>query len=71
MAQAVLCLHLAAVKANTSVDTAAMAKLAGLKTKTAYTSAYNTAESVLGLEVTLSVQVQLVHCIRLRCCSVK
>lgn len=56
MTQAVLCLHLAATQAGHSVDTKAMVKLAGMKTKPLYTSAFNTAESVLGLEQAVSVQ---------------
>jgi len=56
MTQAVLCLHLAATQAGHSVDTKSMVKLAGMKTKPLYCSAYNTAESVLGLEQAVSVQ---------------
>jgi len=55
-AQTVVCLHLAANQAGAAVDSKAMAKVAGMKTKQMYDSACSTAESLLGLDSVLSVQ---------------
>lgn len=56
MAQASVCLHLAAVAAGAAADPKAMARLAGMKNKAAFDSALSTAEASLGLATTLSVQ---------------
>jgi len=56
MAQASVCLHLAAVAAGAAADTKAMARLAGLKNKAMFDSSLSTAEAALGLATSLSVQ---------------